>query len=250
MSLDVVIIAGGELPDTLKKYTEYKSKAMLKIGDRHMIEYILEAVRGIKGIGRVVCVCREEEMRKVLGNKVDLLLPAKESMMENLRAGIHAVADSERVLICTADIPLVTSAMLEDFLDTCKSREIDLYFPIVEKAVNERKYPRVKRTYFRLKEGIFTAGNVVLLKPTVLEEHWALIEKAMSLRKSPLKLLQMIGIGFVLRFLFRQLSVTDLERKCEKIFGFCGAAVIVPHPEIGIDVDKESDYKLVLEALT
>ncbi|MEW6202423.1 MAG: nucleotidyltransferase family protein [bacterium] len=250
MPIDVVIMAGGVVPDSLKGFTGKKSKAMLKIGDRYMVEYVVDAVRGMKGVGKVICVGHEDEIGQVLGGRVDVMVPSVDSMMENLRAGLRAVAGTDLVLICTCDIPLITSAVLEDFIRTCKKRQTDLCYPIVEKAVNERLFPSVKRTYVRLKDGVFTGGNVVLVNPTVFEAHWALIERAMALRKSPLKLLRMLGIFFVLRFIFRQLSIANIESKVEKILGFHAAAVIVPHPEIGIDVDKESDYKIILEALT
>ncbi|MFH1539902.1 MAG: 4-diphosphocytidyl-2C-methyl-D-erythritol kinase, partial [bacterium] len=147
------------------------------------------------------------------------------------------------------DIPLATAKMVEDFINACRETEADVYYSMVERSLNEKKYPGMKRTYIKLREGTYTGGNVVLLNPEVLRKQWGTIEQAMALRKSPLKLLGMMGFVFILKFLFKKLSRDEIEKKAGSILGFRVKAVEVADPEIGIDVDKESDYLLVKEKL-
>lgn len=249
MALDVVIMAGGPLPDALREFADRDYKGLLKFGERTMVEMVVDMIREVEGIGKVVCVGPVEIMNPVLGDRVDEHVQSGEKMIETLRRGIDALEGAEEVLICTCDIPLVTAEMVEDFIGTCREAEADVYYPMVERSLNEKKYPGMKRTYLKLREGTYTGGNIVLLKPEVLRRQWGTIEQIMALRKSPVKLLGLIGFVFILKFLFKMLSARELEKKVESIVGCRVKAVEVKHPEIGIDVDKESDYLLVKKAL-
>ncbi len=248
--VDVLILAGGTLPEDLQKYSAgYDNRALLKIGDKYMIEYVIDALRGVPEIGRIVVIGLQEPLKEALGGRIDEIIQSKDSMLDNLSMGIDRFETAERLLIATCDIPLVDSKMIERFLNTCKTVPADLYYPIVEKKLNDQKFPTTRRTYARLKEGVFTGGNIVLLNPAMFRKNWAYIERALAARKSPLKLLGIIGLGFIIRFVLHILSLPQLEKKVESILGIKAKPVEVQDPEIGIDVDKESDYLLVKEIL-
>ncbi len=248
--VDVLILAGGTLPEDLKKYSSgYDNRALLRIGDKYMIEYVIDALRGAPEVGRIVVIGLREPLQEALGDRIDEIMQAKDSMLDNLSMGIDRFETDERLLIATCDIPLVDSKMIERFLDTCKTVPADLYYPIVEKKLNDQKFPTTRRTYVRLKEGVYTGGNIVLLNPAMFRKNWAYIERALAARKSPIKLLGIIGVGFIIRFVFHMLSLPRLEKKVEGILGIKAKPVEVKDPEIGIDVDKESDLLLVKEIL-
>ncbi|MEW5946986.1 MAG: nucleotidyltransferase family protein [bacterium] len=249
MAFDAIIMAGGEVPDDLREYTESRFKGLLRLGGRYMVEYVVDAVGGVAGVGRRVCIGPPDELGEALRGKVEKVLPPESSMMLNLKKGVGELSGAEWILVATCDVPLVTAAIIEDFLAACRRREADMYYPVVEKRVVEGKYPGVERTYGRLRDGVFTGGNLFLVNPKVFTAHWHLIERAMALRKSPFRLLGMLGFFFIVKFVFRRLSLADIERKVEKIMGMRGVPVIVEHPEIGVDVDKESDYLLVRRIL-
>ncbi|HOO55993.1 MAG TPA: nucleotidyltransferase family protein [bacterium] len=248
--VDVLILAGGDLSDELKKYSSgYDNRSFLKIGDRYMIEYVVDAIRGVPEVGRILVVGMKQPLEELLGDRVDEVLESKPGMLDNLSMGIEKFKDNDRLMISTCDIPLITTEIIVRFLDACKTQEADLYYPIVEKKFNDKKFPTTKRTYFRLKEGVFTGGNIFILNPAVLASNWGYVDRAIAARKSPLRMLGIIGLGFILKFVFRQLSLRDIEEKVEKIFGVKGGPVLVEDPEIGVDVDKESDYLLVRDVL-
>jgi GTP:adenosylcobinamide-phosphate guanylyltransferase len=248
--VDVLILAGGNLSEDLQKYSAgYDNRALLKIGGKYMIEYVVDALRGAPEIGDILVVGLKEPLEKVLGSRVTEVVEARDSMFDNLRLGVDRFARNDRLLIATCDIPLIDAQIVARFLDTCKKKQVDLYYPIVEKIFNDQKFPTTKRTYFRLKEGVFTGGNIVLMNPAAFSKNWDYVERAIAARKSPMKLVKIIGFGFIIRFLLKQLSLPILEKKIEGILGLKGTAVMVEDPEIGVDVDKESDYLLVKEKL-
>lgn len=247
---DVLVLAGGTLPEDLQQYSSgFDNRALLKIGDRYMIEYVIDALRGAKGTEKIMVVGLKAPLEKEIGDKVDHISEAADSMMDNMKIGVEYFKNSKKILMATCDTPLLNPEIIDRFLDSCNKVEADIYYALVEKKFNDEKYPETKRTYFRLREGIFTGGNLVLIDPRALTENWPTIEKAIAARKSPLKLLSMIGIGFIVAYVFRRLSTEMIEKKIQNISGLKGKAVRVVDPEIGIDVDKESDYLLVKQCL-
>ena len=108
-----------------------------------------------------------------------------------------------------------------------------------------REIPSVKRTYFHLAEGVFTGGNMVIIRPQILEGNTGLLEKAIAWRKKPWKLSRLLGMKFILKFVIGHLSITEIENKVAMLTGCKGHFMITNHPEIGFDVDKPSDLKIM-----
>ncbi|MFC1474560.1 hypothetical protein ACFLQK_00825 [bacterium] len=152
-------------------------------------------------------------------------------------------------MISSCDIPLITPDIVQRFIEACNKMQGEVYYPVIEKKFNDEKYPATRRTYFKLQDGTYTGGNMVVLNPEAIRKNWSLLEQAIAARKSPLKLLSMIGFGFIIKYLFRRLTLEYTVRKVASIVGMSGSAVPVEDPEIGVDVDKESDYLLVKEIL-
>lgn len=244
MAIDVIVMAGGPLPDGMAGYADSDYKGLLKIGGRTMVEIVVEQLRGAAGIGKIILVGPVDEMTALFGGKVDRILPSSEKMIQTLKTGIDAAEGAAEVLICTCDVPLITSKMIDDFIVECRKANAAVCYPIVEKSLNEKKYPGVKRTYMTLREGVFTGGNIVLMRPDILKREWAHIEQAMALRKSPLRLLGMLGLMFIVKLLLKRLSLAEIEGKVQSVLGLPVKAVMCADPEIGIDVDKLSDYEL------
>jgi len=101
----------------------------------------------------------------------------------------------------------------------------------------------------RLKEGLVTGGNIALLNPEWFLANRSRLEMFISYRKKPLKLLRIFPPLFILKYLFKTLSVTDLELFLSGLLNFKARAVFSQSVEIGIDVDKLSDLELVRNTL-
>ncbi|HHY92856.1 MAG TPA: NTP transferase domain-containing protein, partial [Firmicutes bacterium] len=200
-------------------------------------------------VGRVVVVGPVPELEYLAKGKVQAVIPCADTVMANLRRGLDWLKPQDFVLVATSDIPLLTAAAVEDFLQRTRSTTADFYYSIVEKSAGEARYPGVKRTYVRLKDGTFTGGNLLLVHPRILERGWGFAEAMVRLRKEPLKMCSVLGWGLVLRLVLGRLSIADVERRFAQIIGATGKAVISPYPEVGIDVDKPSDYELVQRAM-
>ncbi len=248
--VNAIVLAGSPNNGPLKEASPAAYEALIDIGGRAMCEYVIEALLAVRRVQKIAVVGPAAafpfplEGRKVFG------VPSTGDLMDNIAAGLARTAETERVLIATSDIPLLTAGAVDDFLDLCGDASLDLYYPVIEKRVVEGRFPSTRRTYVRLKDGIFTGGNLFLLNPAVFPQCREKGKEFIALRKNPLGLCRLLGIVFVVKFLLHTLSLAEAERKVSQLLGIRGAVVVSRYPEIGVDVDKPEDLKLVLEQMS
>ncbi|MEO7995224.1 MAG: 4-diphosphocytidyl-2C-methyl-D-erythritol kinase, partial [bacterium] len=140
------------------------------------------------------------------------------------------------------DCPLLTADIISGLLADCLRVPGEVYYPIIPMDILNAKYPGGKRTTLKLKEGVFTGGNLFLVKPAPLLRQKPLIDQLIRHRKDPLKLLQLFGLKFIWQFATQQLTVHGLESRATQMLGVQVRAISTPHPEIGIDLDKAVDH--------
>ncbi|NLK08566.1 MAG: NTP transferase domain-containing protein [Firmicutes bacterium] len=249
--VDAVVLAGARNTGRLREMDGSCYEASIDIAGRPMAHYVLDALAAVPEIQRIMVVappgilsyeprCRQDKI---------YFTEAGEGLLENIRRGIDALGTCEKVLIVTSDIPLLNPKAVSDFILRCRGREADVYYPIISRDVSDHEFPGVKRTYFRLREGVFTGGNMALVSPSVFQIYQPKIEQAISMRKNPLKLSRLLGLKFIVKFVLKQLSLGEIESRVEDIMQFRGVGVISPYPQVSIDVDKPSDLQLARQVL-
>lgn len=250
MVVNAVVMSGRANQGKLREVSQAPYEGLIDIAGRPMIDWVVRALRESKKIGRIVVVAPSEAFRgKFDQDGVSFVEPA-DSMLKNILRGMEVLPADQMVLAVSSDLPLLTGPVIDDFLAQCEERPAELYYPIIERRVIEPKYPGVHRTYARLREGTFTGGNVLLVSPRLLKEKYRRAEGFIDARKSPLKMAQVLGFGFVVKLLLNMLSVKELEGVICRSFEIVGAAIPCREAEIGIDVDKPSDYELATRVLS
>lgn len=248
MKVESVVLAGATNRGKLSEVSDAAHEAVIRVAGRPMVHYVLDALKASDSVERIILVGPREALDGYPSPDGIELVPAGESMVENLRLGLERVQNQEPALIVTSDIPLLRAEAVDDFVNRCEQVSADIYYSVVAKEVNEAKYPGVTRTYVRLKDGTFTGGNIALVKPEVVEACAPMIAQAVAMRKNPLKLSRLLGLKFIVKLLFNRLSLKEIEERVRLILGFRGVAVLSPYPEVGIDVDKPQDLTLVEES--
>lgn len=241
--MDVIVLAGEK--KGVSGSEEKINKAFYKIKDKHMIEYVVETLRKSSVIGRIAVVGPKDKLQPVIGDVVDYIIEGTDSIVSNVLLALEHFPEEKEILIVTSDIPMITREAIEDFIERCRQKNVDLCYSIVDKKVNDKKYPGVRRTYARLWEGKFTGGNVFYVRPEVKDKCKDFVEKMLEYRKSPTKMAGVLGFGFLLRLALGILTINAIQRKCETLLGIRGAAIISPYPEIGNDVDRLSDLEFI-----
>jgi GTP:adenosylcobinamide-phosphate guanylyltransferase len=248
--VDAVILAGADNDGKLAGCDSARYEALIDIAGRPMIHYVLRAVKGCSRIGRVVVVGPKQALAQVISSGDAILVERAGSIVENLKAGMRALGSPEKVLIVTADLPLLTTEALEDFFRRADANPAEIHYPLLRKETNDSKFPGMKRTYLTVAEGTFTGGNVILASPSGLEACGRLLEQAVATRKKPWMMAAFLGVRCTVKFVFRRLSIHDVERRLHAIAGVRGVAIISEFPEIAVDVDKPSDLELVRKLVT
>jgi len=247
--LDAIVIAGSRNDGPLRECSDQAYEAMIRIGDKPMVKYVVEALLESGVIGKIA-VAGSRVLTEVFPQPPVEVVEAESRIIDNAVKALAYVDNSRPVLIATCDIPLLTSGVVREFIGLCEGVKGDFLYPIIPMNVVNKRFPGIKRTSVQLKEGAFTGGNMFILNPHVVPRSAAKAQEFVNFRKSPVKLCRLLGLKFVLKLLFSRLSVPELEEKVSEVLGIKVKAVKSMAPEIGIDVDKASDYMIVSRHLT
>lgn len=247
---DAVILAGGGKDEPLTRQEGVSNKAFIDLGGRPMLARVLDALADAPSIGKVVVVGPEAELSGLLeqGHRFTPL-PEGGGMIENAAAGLGALRQERPALVLTGDIPLIDGEIIESFLGLCQPFDGDFYYPILTRESCGERFPQMIRTYVRLREGHFTGGNMALIRPDWFARSRHRLDQFVAYRKKPLKLLRILPLSFIAKFILKRLAVSDLERYLSGLLLAEAHAVPCDLVEIGTDVDKISDLEVVRLAL-
>ena len=259
MRTAALILAGGKLsPDLVPVAEGATNRALIPLApNRVMLDYVVEALQAgfvqSSGGGRIL----------LAGDSIPLptgcvAVPGGETLVDTLLNGVAALTpDETRLLVATADIPFLTGEAVSDLLQRADSlTDADFVYPIVEAVRCRGRFPGMKRTTLRVKEGEFTGGNIVLLNPAFLRLHEQVIRTAYTRRKDVPKLAALLGPALIARLILSRivpqaLSIGHLEAAVGRLIGGAKArAVITPYAEIGVDVDKPDDVRIARAMLS
>ena len=249
MTTSAVVLAGGKNSLEMTGVTGTENRALTPLGPQTMLGYVVSALAEAPSVGRISVVGEVPS-----SDRYSQVAP-KETLLQNLLAGLDASGNGERVLISTSDIPFLTAEAAEDFLTRALATGADFCCSYVPLALCDAKYPEMKRTSVRLSEGKFTLGNLMLVSPKFLRAQEGVITAAYAARKSPVGIAKLLGAGLLLRmvgaqiFLPSLLPVGVLEAGVSRVLGGQAVGICSRYAEIGTDVDKPADVALARRLL-
>ena len=246
---NALVLAGAKGKGPLEIAANVKNKALIMINDKPIIEYIIDALNNSKNIDKVLVVGPRDELYPYIGKKVQEILEPGNSILENMEIGLNYFNSENNLLLLASDIPLITSQAIDEFIKKCVEREAYVGYPIITKENIIKKYPETIRTYVKMKEGTFCGGNIAFFKPEVFFQKRELIKELYNNRKATWKYVKILGLKFILKFLFKTLTLDEIEKRLTKILGYKSIAVMVSYPEIMIDLDKPSDLEVIQKYL-
>ncbi len=252
--LAAIIGAGGSYDpdDPLLRHAGTRHKALIPIAGAPMILHVARALVDSGYVAHLIVVGLGAEHGVPFPMPVTYV-PEAGGILENALAGVEALAriipGAERVMLCSTDIPMITGEMIRYLVDTALATGADVCYTAVRRETMEARFPGSGRSFARLRDGQFAGGDVHLANPAVFDRDRALINDILGARKNNLKQARMIGLGFLLKFLTRRLTVADGERKAQSILGVPCRVIIVRYAELGMDVDKPHQLDLVRAAM-
>lgn len=241
--IDCILMAGGSPreEDLLYEYTQGKPKALLDLAGKPMAQWVLDALDAAPSVGKIVVAGLEDE-GALSSPKIVQFVPDQGSMLRNAMGAVEwmlkANPETDRVLSCSADVPLLTGPIVERLLAQCTDPTVELYISTVPRERMEQRFPESRRSYVHFSDGDYAGGDVHVGASYIAHKYRDLWEGLFASRKNALKQAARLGPLFFAKLLARRLSLAELERRVRDKFGINGRAVITEDAEIGMDADK------------
>ncbi len=245
-SVPVVVLAGGRAKPDLEAIIGTSIRALAVVNGKTLLQHVTDGLKAAPAVGEIVVV------GDVPPSAEYVQIPDGGAFVTNLFAGIEKYPSASCVLICTSDLPYLTGESVQDFIvqgaELIAKSGGNLIYPIVQVSRCYQRFPGVKRTACKLKEGTFTGGNLVLINPDFMIKQKEQIAAAYAARKSPARLAAKLGYGTLVRLLFSQLvspnllSVAVLQERVSHLLGGKVCAIESNYPELATDFDKPSDF--------
>lgn len=243
--LTALVLAGQRKGgDALANAYDVPHKAALPLGGRTMGEWVVQALQASPAIGRILVAADW----RCLGDAGPLMargrvvpVAAYPSIGETVEAVLDAVPPP--LLITTVDHPLLTPAMIDEFLSKAPD-EADGVVAVARRETVSRAYPEARRTYLRFRRARVTGCNLFLLKGTrarAAARYWTRMD---SKRKDPAAMVGELGLGSLLLWSLGLLTLDGAARRLSKRVGAHLSVIEMSHPEAAIDVDKPEDLRL------
>lgn len=240
------LLAAGSVPrpgDPLYAHTRGDPKALLPIHGRPMIQYVLDALEGATRIRNVVVVGLSAEHQAGLTCAKPLaFLPGRGALIDNLGAAAEWAAGlpepPTHLLATSCDIPLLTAAMVDANVGAALETKHDGYFNLIPRAAMERRFPGVRRSFFRIAEGEFCSADLNLIALRVMRDYNPAWRQIFEARKNVLAMAGIVGFDFLLRGLIGRLSIPWGQQRIRDRLGIDGRIVITDQAETGMDVDR------------
>jgi hypothetical protein len=171
---------------------------------------------------------------------------------ENAEAGVACLRAhgevSDRILGCSADVPLVTPEVIRNLVDLYMRYDADFVYGIVTRETMERAFPGSGRTFVPIEGKRVAGSDIVLARTTVLDADRSKLDEIFGARKTFWRQARAVGLGTLFLFLIGRLTIAKAEQRVQKVLGFTGKGVICPYPEAAMDVDKPHHLDVVRAA--
>jgi GTP:adenosylcobinamide-phosphate guanylyltransferase len=248
--MDALIVAGGKPgpEDDLYPYTQGEPKALIPMGARTMLERVIDALQSSNQVGEMVVVGIGHDHGMTFKRPIHHL-PDQGSMVANAIAGMKWLVEYDPtprpVLGVSADIPTLTGEIVDELINTCQPFQHTLYYTVVTPEVMEKRFPASNRTYVRFHNTSVAGGDMFIMHTSLLKTDPQLLEAFTNARKHAWKLARLVGFETLLKFLFRRLTLKEVEQAGERVLNSPVKVIIFPHAEIAMDADKPNQVELL-----
>jgi GTP:adenosylcobinamide-phosphate guanylyltransferase len=251
---DALILAGSRTPDDPVARAGGKScKALVPVGGRPMLAYVLDALRASGWVERVtiaidpgVPIAAEAPAlaRGLDAGGIATMAPAG-SPCATVQAGFAARAEGRPLLIATGDHPLLTGEMVAAFCAGSMASRCDVTAGVAPTHLLDSAFPGVRRTELRFRDGGYCGCNLFALmsaRAARVLDFWATLEQE---RKQPWRMAGRIGMTTLLAYKLGRLTLDDAVARLGRRVDADLSAIRLRWAEAGRDVDKVEDLHLV-----
>jgi len=254
--MDAIVLAGGVPgPDSaLYPDTKGKAKAMLEIGGKYMIQWVLDALDQADTIDNIVIVGCEDRQTEIHSKKIITFKPSTEDIILNFQRGADAVLEhdpgAKSVAVVSSDIPLITVEGINWIINSSLASNEDLYYAVVEQSQMEKRFPDSSRSYVKLQDMNVCGGDLSVINLDLYKSREDFWRKIFEARKSYLHQARLIGFDILILLLLRRLTFNATVERVTRRLDITGKGLICPYPEIAMDIDKPHQLEIARRELT
>lgn len=248
--MDAIVTAGGipQPGEPLYEFTQGKSKALLDVAGKPMIQWVLDALCEAEKIRNIVLIGLPADSN-VSCRKLTAFIPNQGSMLDNIRTGVSKILelqpDAGHVMIVSSDVPGIKPEMIDWVVDTCMQTDDDIYYNVITKEVMEKRFPSSMRSYTHLKDLDVCGGDVNVIRSSLATSEDEIWDDLIGARKNVLKQAAIIGFDTLILLMLRRITIDDAVKKVAKRLNITGRAVICPYAEVGMDIDKPHQLEIL-----
>ena len=248
--MTAIALAGGRLErDFRDAGYDVANKAYLSIGGVLMLERVLSALRGASSVAKIRCVTQPDAFDAAFSARgaelCDEVVTPGDGLIDSMLAGFAGLPDERLVLVVATDIPLVRSTDIDAFVERVRSSPCDVAYGFVRREPHEARYPGVRHTWVRLREGTFCGAGVSAIRAGAAAGLAEALRRIVNARKSPLRLAAIFSSALLVRYMFGMLSISDAERRADAIAGCRCRGIVCDEPELAVNVDCLADLRTV-----
>ncbi len=247
--IDAVVLAGGPPDDVARMQPGAANKAFVRIDGITLVERTLRPLRESSAIGRIIVVAPERTHDDSTLALADDIRSDGTKIRTSLRNGLRDLQPERMVAVVASDLPILTVAAVDDFVERSLRIDPDIGYGCVERTVHMARFPEVPHTWAALRDGVYCGGGIVTIKPHILPKLEVFIESLGHARKNPLRLASLFGWDMLLRFAIRRLTIAQAQERASKMIGGRVRAIVSPFAETGVNVDRPSDVALAEQLL-
>ena len=252
-----LVLAGDRTPDDpLLKASGHGCKALLEIAGVPMVLRVLEALGGAAQIGAIhlsgpgpESLAGSSRLGAYIGAHGVLWQAPRASPSASAYATLTAIEPATAVLLTTADHPLLKAEYIDYFCTAAAASGADVAVGLASYARVREIFPTMKKTVLHFRDDDYCGCNLfAFLSPAgrAMADRWREVE---SERKTPLRVVRLLGWSAVLRYRLGLLSLEGAMERLSKRMGLRLTAIKLPFGDAAVDVDSPSDHALVEQRL-
>jgi GTP:adenosylcobinamide-phosphate guanylyltransferase len=232
----------------LAQHFALERKALVPVRGEPMICHVVRTLHLSPHIGKVVILSQDvEHLRSAVAAAGGaILVESQNSISLSIKAQVETLGFSSPLLVTTADHPLLTVEMIDEFV---RNADGDLTVAMVERQTMVQQFPDAQRTWLRFSDGAWSGANLFALmtqKSLFALDLWADAEQD---RKKAWRLFLHFGLRLAMRALTRTIGLQQAIERAGKRLGLDARLVPMSDPVAAIDVDKLGDHLLAEKIL-
>ncbi|RLA42646.1 MAG: hypothetical protein DRR06_13990 [Gammaproteobacteria bacterium] len=256
-SLAAIVLAGQRsTEDPLLEHTGASCKALVEIVGKPVLLRVLDALSEADKVGDILLAGPDRDQF----NESEVLREAcskhRVSWNEPLRTPslsaytlMQSLPGERPVLLTSADQPFLKAELVDSFCDKSLAQDADVTIGLAPYSLVRKAFPDMKKTVLRFSDGEYCGCNLFAFLSSDgrrAADHWRAVEEA---RKSPLKVIRILGWLPLLRYRLGWLSLPAALDLLSRRFSLRIRAVILAQADAAIDVDTVDDYEIVQREL-